>query len=180
MNETILGGQADVAIGNFLIPARFLGDISPDFKEGTRETTTLGGKRTQPSGIMDTAELTFMLYLPSKDYLKHIWADIYNAPSGDQLTGNFNLGAGTCTTRTPVPVNIHYTCEDNDDNDDHIYSALVAFNYNPTLNDSDGLAVEVTVYAQPTENGYIRIGTGDLTQESIYDTATQATVPTES
>lgn len=180
MQDTILGGKAELAIGTALIPAQFLSDIVPEFTEGTRETTTLGGVRTQPSGNMDTAELTFTLYLPSMDYLKNIWADIYNEPSGGQTTGNFILGDTTCTTRVPVPINIHYTCDSNDDNDVHIYAGIVAFNFNPTYNDSDGLSVETTIYAQPTEDGYVRIGTGDLTQESIYDVATESTVPVTS
>lgn len=171
-NDVILGGEAEVAIGQSLIPARFLGDITPNFVEGTRETTTLGGTRTAPSGSLETAELTFTLYLPNMDYLKNVWADIYNAPTAPQLAGNFVLGGGSCTTRTPVPVNIHYTCDPNSDNDVHIFAGIVAFNFNPTYNDSDGLSVEVTVYAQPTEDGTVQIGAGDLTQPTLWNAAT--------
>lgn len=178
--DTILGGKAELAIGTALIPAAFLSDINPDFEEGTRETTTLGGVRTQPSGLYDTAMLAFTLYLPSMDYLKNIWAEIYNAPSGGQTTGNFILGSDTCSTREAVPVNIHYTCDDNDDNDVHIFAGLVSFTFNPTYTDSDGLSVDVTVYAQPTDDGYVRIGTGNLAVESIYDVATESTVPVTS
>lgn len=179
MNETILGGKAELAIGTSLIPAQFLGDIVPNFQEGVRETTTLGGTRSAPSGNYETAELTSTLFLPSMDYLKNIWDEIYNAPAGN-TTGNFFLGSNTCQTREPVPINIHYTCDDNDANDVHIFAGLVAFNFNPTYNDSDGLSVELMIYAQPTDEGYVRIGTGDLTQESIYDVATESTVPVTS
>ena len=178
--DVILGGMADLAIGEATIPARYLGDISPNFEEGTRESTTLGGTRTTPSGMLDTSELTFTLFLPSMDYLKNIWADIYNAPSGSQLTGNFVLGSGVCSTRTPVPVNIHYTCDEDSSNDVHIYAGVVAFNFNPTYNDSDGLSVEVTVYAQPTDEGTVLIGTGDLTEPVLWDAEAQDWVPVSS
>lgn len=179
-NDVILGGKAEVAIGTSLIPAQFLGDITPNFEERVRETTTLAGTRSQPSGNYDTAELQFTMYLDSMDRLKMIWDEIYNEPSGSQETGNFILGDTSCSTRTAVPINIHYTCDDTDDNDVHIYAGLVAFNFNPTYNESDGLSVEVMVYAQPTDDGYVRIGTGDLTEPSIYDYETESTVPVSS
>lgn len=175
--DVILGGSADLAIGEATILARYLGDISPNFEEGTRESSTLGGKRTTPSGQMDTAELTFTMFLKSMDDLKAIWADIYNAPSGDQLTGNFKLGANSCQTRTPVTVNIHYTCDEDSSNDVHIFAGLVAFNFNPTYNDSDGLSIEVTIYAQPTDEGYVQIGTGDLTEPVLWDASAQDWLP---
>lgn len=177
MNETILGGKAEVAIGVNTIPAELLSDIVPNFIEGTRETTTLAGTRTQPSGSFETAELGFTMYVQSMDYFKYLFPDEYNLPSGTQTTGNLIFGASSCTTKEPVVVNIHYTCDDTDDNDVQIFSALVAMNFNPTYNDSDGLSVEVTVYAQPTDAGYFRLGTGDLTQPSIWDAETQETVP---
>lgn len=180
MPDVILGGMADLAIGEALIPARYLGDISPNFEEGTRESTTLGGTRTTPSGMLTTSELTFTMFLPSMDALKWIWADIYNAPSAPQLTGNFVLGSGTCSTRTPVPVNIHYTCDENSNNDVHIYAGVVAFNFNPTYNDADGLSVEVTIYAQPTDDGTVLIGTGDLTEPVLWDHETGTWQPVAS
>lgn len=178
--DVILGGEAEVAIGQSLIPARYLGDISPNFEEGTRESTTLGGTRTTPSGMLETSELTFTLYLPSMDFLKNIWEDIYNEPSAPQLTGNFVLGGGSCVMRTPKPVNIHYTCDENSNNDVHIFAGIVAFNFNPTYNDSDGLSVEVTIYAQPTEDGTVQIGTGDLTEPVLWDHETEDWVPVAS
>ena len=40
---------------------------------------------------------------------------------------------------------------------------------------SDDPSVEITLNVQPTDNGYVRFGTGDLTKKSIYDVATQRT-----
>lgn len=178
--DVILGGEAELAIGQALIPARYLSDISPNFEEGTRESTTLGGTRTTPSGMLETSELTFTLYLPSMDYLQNVWAEIYNAPSGGYDAGNFVLGGGSCQTRTPVPVNIHYTCDEDSRNDVHIFAGIVAFNFNPTYNDSDGLSVEVTIYAQPTDEGTVQIGAGDLTEAVLWDHETEEWVPVSS
>lgn len=176
--DALLAGKWELAIGSTLIPAQLLGDITPNYEEGTVEAETQAGTRTQPSGKASTAELTFTLYLPSMDYLKAIYADVYNDPTDDsQETGNIIFGSSTCTTTTPVPINIHPVCDTTDDNDIHVYAGLVHHTFNPTLSTSDAVAVETTISMQPTENGYLRLGTGDLSQPSYYDVTTQSTVP---
>lgn len=116
--------------------------------------------------------------MPSVDYLKVLWADAYNAPTQSaQKTGNIVFGSGTCTTREALPINIHPVCEKTDNNDIHIYAGLVSMTYNPTISTTDAISIEVTIIAQPTSEGVARIGTGDLTQPSYYDVATQTTKP---
>jgi hypothetical protein len=179
--ESVLGGPAEVAINGITIPASLLSEITVEFTEGTRERTTLGGTFTKPSGVLETAQAMFTMYLPSMDYLKNIFPDRYNAPSGSQTTGNVIFNSDTCTTTEAGPVNIHYTCEATDNNDIHIYSGLAALNFNPTFNESDDLTIEVTIYAQPDGDGNVaRMGTGDLTQPSIYDAETEETIPVAS
>jgi len=181
MNPTALGGRATIAINEIEIPSYMISEITPNFVEGTRERTTLGGVFNRPSGVFDTAELSFTLFIPSMDYLKHIFPGEYNAPTNiAQPTGNLVFGAQTCTTKVPVPVNVHYECDDTDDNDLHIFGALAQMSYNPTMNDSDDLSVEITLMAQPTEDGLFRLGTGNLAEPSIYDAETEETVPVES
>ncbi len=175
---TLLAGKWELAIGNMLIPASLLGDISPNYEEGIVEAETQAGKRSQPSGKADTAELTFTLFIETMDTLKAVFADMYNQPTAEaQKSGNIVFGGGTCSTRTPLPINIHPVCEKTDDNDIHIYGGLVKATFNPTLSTSDAASVEVTVAMQPTEEGYMRIGTGDLSQPSYWDTTTQSTKP---
>jgi hypothetical protein len=175
---TVLGGPAEVALNGITIPASLLSEVSVEFTEGTRERTTLGGVFTKPSGVFETAQATFTMYLPSMDYLKNIFPARYNAPTAPQTSGNVILNSDNCTTTDAGPVNIHYTCEDNDANDVHIYAGLAAMNFNPTYNASDDVTIEVTIYAQPDENGNIgRLGTGDLTQVSIYNATTEETEP---
>lgn len=178
MNPTVLGGPAEVAINGITIPASILSEVGVEFTEGTRERETLGGTFTKPSGILETAEVTFTMYLPHMDYLKNIFPDRYNAPSGTQGYGNVIFNSDNCASTSAGPVNIHYTCEDNDNNDVHIYNGQAALNFNPTYTTDEDVTIEVTIYAQPDSNGNIgRFGTGDLTTNSVYDAEDQETVP---
>lgn len=174
-NTTLLGGKYELAIGATLIPAELLGDITVNYEEGTMEASTQAGTRRQPSGKADTAEVTFTLFLPSMDYLKVLFADAYKAGTG-KSGGQIVFGSGSCSTPTPLPINIHPVCDSTDDNDIHIFAGLIDMKFNPTLSTSDTLSIESTINMQPTDNGYLRIGTGDTTAPSHYDVATQKTV----
>lgn len=177
---TVLGGKAEVAINNIVIPAQYLSEISVELTEGTRERTTLGGTFTKPSGVLESAMVKFTLYLASMDYLKNIFPERYTAPSGN-TTGNIIFNSDTCGQATAGPVNIHFTCEENDANDIHIYNGLALLDFKPTYTASDDLTIEVTIYAQPDDDGNIaRLGTGDLTQEAIYDEVSEESVPVTS
>lgn len=173
---TIMAGKWEMSIGSVLIPAELLGELSVSYEEGTSEADTQAGTITTPNGKAETAEATTTIYLPSFDYLKNIYSDVYNAGTGS-LAGNVIFGAGTCQTQTPVEVNIHPVCEGTDDNDIH-FSALIAHTFDLTLSTSDPVSIETTMYLQPTENdGRLRVGTGDLTQASYWDVTTQTTKP---
>lgn len=177
MNETLMAGKWEMSIGATLIPAQLLGDITPNYAEGTVEAQTQAGTRKQPSGKAETAELTFTVYLPNIDYLKVLWADAYQAPTNElQKTGAIVFGSNNCSTRQALPINIHPTCEETDDNDIHIFAGLVNMAFNPTLSTSDAVAIEATIQMQPTNNGYIRLGTGNLAKPSRWDVTTQKTV----
>lgn len=173
-----LGGLAEIAINGITIPASLLSEITVELTEGMRERDTLAGTFSRPSGTLETATASFTLFLPSIDYLKDIFPNRFNDPTAPQLTGNFIWDSQSCVTTSPSPVNIHYTCETNDNNDIHFYSGIAQLNFNPTFNGSDDLTIEVTIHAQPDVNGRVyRLGTGDLTADSIYDAETGATVP---
>lgn len=177
---TQLGGKAEVALNGVIIPASILSEVTVNIAEGTRERKTLGGNFKRSSGILETAEAKFTLYLPSMDYLKNIFPDRYNAPTGN-VTGNIIYNSEECVEASTGPMNIHYTCDSNDANDVYFYEGIAHLNFSATYNASDDLSIEVTVYAQPDDDGNIvRIGTGDLTQESIYDEATDTTEPVAS
>ncbi len=179
MAQQYLGGVAEVAINENLIPAELLSEVSVEFTQGTRDTETLGGKFTQPTGMWDTAQVTFTMFLPSMDYLKVIYPDLYNAGTGERVgEGNLVFNAGDCLTVGSTPVNIHYVCDgDNDKNDVFIYNGLVQVNIPLTWNNSDSQSVEVMVYAQPDDNGdVVRLGSGNLSHDSYFDYTTMSTV----
>lgn len=176
MAQTILGGPAEIALNGITIPASLLSEVSTELTEGTRERETLGGTFTKPSRVLETAQVRFTLYLPSMDYLKNIFPDRYNAPSGEQTTGNLIFNSDTCVETEAGPVNIHYTCDPLDNDDVHIYNGLAQLNFNGTYNATDDLTIEVTIFAQPDDDGNVyRLGTGDLANDSFYDAASGET-----
>lgn len=172
-----LGGLAEVAINGVTIPASLLSEVSVELTEGTRERNTLAGTFTRPSGTLETATATFTMYLPSIDYLKDLFPARYNAPTAPQLTGNIIWDTQSCSTVDSGAVNIHYTCEANDNNDIYFYDGQAQLNFNPTFTQTDDLTIEVTIHAVPDATGKVyRLGTGDLTAVSIYDAETQETI----
>jgi hypothetical protein len=177
MNET-LGGAIEVALNGITIPATLLSEVTVELMETTRERSTLAGNFSRPGGILDSAQATFTLFLPSIDYLKDIFPERYNSPTAPQTSGNIIWDTDTCTTIEGSPINFHYVCDQTDDNDIHFYEGRVQLNFNPTFNQSDDLSIEVTVFALPDTDGRVyRLGTGDLTQPSVYDAETMETVP---
>lgn len=176
-----LDGAAEVAMNGVWIPAEAWQSISLDVEPGTRTITTLGGEYEKPSGVYTTSMFTGTLNLPSMDYLRHIVPDLYSPGTGSQTTGNVMVGGRQCLQADGVPVVIHYTCFEDDNNDIAFPNAQVVFAANGELNDSDPLTVEVRVYGLPDENGVrVRFGTGDLSAPSRWDAATGTTVPVTS
>lgn len=182
MNLGTLDGAAEVAMNGVWIPAEAWQSISLDIEPGTRTITSLGGEYEKPSGTYTTSMFTGILNLPSMDYLKNIVPTLYNAPTGGtQTTGNVIIGSGQCLAADGVPVVIHHTCFDTDDNDITLPNARIVFAANGELNDTDPLTVEVRAYGLPDAEGVrVRFGTGDLTQPSRWDAATGTTVPVTS
>lgn len=179
MQNNYLAGPAEVAINESLIPAELLSEVAVEFTEGTRETETLAGTFTQPTGMLETAQVTFTMLLPSMDYLKVLFPELYTAGTGPRVgQGNLTLTTGQCFTMNSTPVNIHFVCDGaNDKNDVYIPNGRVQLNLNWTYSNSDAMSVEVTVYAQPDENGVVvRPGAGNLSEISYFDYNTMTTV----
>lgn len=175
-NNAILSGEAELSIGTFTIPPELLGDITPDLSEKVRERNSLAGKTSVPTRTLDNNTIKFTLFVPNYDYLKHIWSDMYNASAGGE-SGNLVFGGSSCSTLTPVVVNIHRVCEPDSRNDEHYNRVLVGFSWNPTYSADDVFSVEVTLHVQPdSANGAFKLGAGELTQNSLWDATTQAYV----
>jgi len=85
--------------------------------------------------------------------------------------------------RTTTPVVVHYTCQENSDNDVFIPEGLVTANVELVQNLSDPVTVTVTIEAQPNTNtdydlgirGWI--GTGSLDEPTIWNPATEEYEP---
>lgn len=178
MTTTYLGGKAELAFGTQTIEAEFLGDITVNYQEGTRSTTSLAGTITKPSGSYETAQISGSFLLPSMDALKKLYAHLYKAGSAD-ASGRVEFGGNTCTEQTAKTVNIHYTCESNSKNDFHAGAALIKADFNVTYDNNGVLTVPFTILAQPDANGvYGWAGNGDLTVENtLWDASTQTWVP---
>ena len=177
MAQTYLGGKVDVSLNGITIPAAFLSDdgVVTTLTEGTREVATMAGTFSQASGVYDESTVVFTVVLPNMNYLKNVFPDLYTA-SVDRPTaaGQVDFGGDTCSVRENTPVVVHYTCDPNSDNDVYIPNGSVQASVEITQNATDPVTVEVTVNAQPDEDtGLIaRLGTGSLTEPTLFDPAT--------
>lgn len=177
MATQVLGGKAQIQFGKAVIPSFMLSEISVEVTEATRERETLAGKFTRPAGTLDTAQAVVTMYLRGVEDLKAIFPGNYNAPTLPQKTGNLIIGSDACAVAEGGPLNIHFECEKNDDNDVFFYNAVPMLNFSATYNSKDDLTVEVTFMANPDDNGNIfRYGTSNLLAESKWDHVTEASV----
>ena len=183
MAQTYKSGKVDVSIvpeggTGVTIPAHYIaGDgVATTMTEGTREIGTMAGNFTTPSGTIDEATVVFSVVLPGMNYLKNVFPDLYTA-SVDRPTvaGQTVFGSEECTARGSAKLVIHYSCDTNSDNDIYIPNAMISYNASVTQNVDDALTVEITAYAQPSDdiNGGVAVyGTGSLTDETLFDATT--------
>lgn len=146
-----MSGKLSVTINNVTIPSDFLGPISGNVAQLLRTSERLSGTTTRPSNQLDNPSFD-ITFFPNK------WSDVgYFMP--DNLDGSsFVLGAGACTTPSPVPVVLHYECEDDEDRDVNVPAALVSFEDNSERNATDDLSVTIHVYPQPNALGQVVYG----------------------
>ena len=181
MATTYMGGKVDVSLNGVTIPAQFISDegVTTTLTEGTREVTTMAGTFTQASGTYDEATVVFNVVLPNMNYMKNIFPDLYTASTDRPTTaGQTVFGGDSCTVRENTPIVVHYSCEPNSDNDVYVPNAALQATVELTQNASDPVTVAVTANAQPDDNGVIAIlGTGDLTEPTLWNAATEAYEP---
>jgi len=172
----ILAGNWELAVGKYVIPPELLGDMSPNYEEGTIDAETQAGTISSSSGKPTTSEFTFTLFLPKKNaprLLGYLWPEAYEAATSEDVGGRITFGSKACMQRSPQPMNIHSICSNDSSSDMYIPAGITKIQFNPTLSTSDAVSFEVTVYMQPDENGdRFRFGVGDLTKKTIYDPTT--------
>lgn len=183
MATTYMGGKVDVSLNGITIPARYLSDegVTTTLTEGTREIATMEGTFTQPSGTYDEATVMFNVVLPNMNYLKNIFPDMYVA-SDDRpsVAGQTSFGGNTCTTRDNTPLVVHYTCDENSDNDVFVPNGSVQATIEAVQNVTDPVTVAITVNAQPSDDydGKIAIlGTGSLDEPTLWNATTEQYEP---
>lgn len=186
MPSTYMGGKVDVSLNGVTIPAQYLSDdgVVTTLTESSREIPTLAGTFNQSTGTYEESMVAFTVTLPNMNYLKNIFPDMYT-PSVDRPTvaGQIAFGGDDCTVRENTPVVVHYTCDPNSDNDVFVPNGSVVATVEMTQNVSDPVTVEITVNAQPSDDydgKIVILGTGDLTEPSLWDAEAEEYVPVES
>jgi hypothetical protein len=182
MDNQIIYGAAEVCIDGELFSCDKFENITVEFSQDETEIESL-------CGIVDvhkkvpkvTVTATFLK--SNVDILSKLFPEYANASAGSAY-GNLLVGSQTCAgSSTGVELNIHNICDVDDSQDVHLFNAKPSLNFSLEYNIDDPRKAEVTWTGLPApatsaNAGLIfRIGTGDLTQDSVYDCATQATVP---
>lgn len=175
MDNYELSGKVDVSLNGITIPSKYLSDegVTTTLTETVREITTMAGVVRQSTGTYEEANTVFNVVLPNMNYLKNIFPDLYT-PSEDRPTvaGRIAFGGDDCTVRENTPVVVHYTCQENSDNDIYIPNGSVTASIELVQNLSDPVVVAVTVQAQPDADGvFAYAGTGDLTEPTLWNAA---------
>lgn len=181
--QSYMTGRVDVSLNGVRIPATLLSDdgVVTTLTEMVYEIPTLGGTFRQASGIYEEANVAVNVVLPNMNYLKNLFPDLYQA-SNDRPTiaGQTTFGGNTCSTRQTGPVVVHYTCDENSDNDIFIPNGQVTATTELTQNASDPVVVAITIQALPSDdhNGAVAIlGTGDLDEPTLWNSATEQYEP---
>lgn len=174
-----VGGPAELSFGNVLIKQPLISEINPVFETGTRERTTLAGTFAQNAGTIEDPRIEFTIFAPSYEWLaENLLSSFYTSGTP---TGNAIWNVETCPDFNIGTANVHFTCEEDDANDIFIYNGSLVLNFNPTYNESDFIEVEASIHANPdTDGNLFRIGTGDLTQQSEFDSDAEETVAVSS
>lgn len=178
----VMSGPASLSFRDKTIPASMLSEVTVTVSEKERERETLAGTFRRGAGTLDEVMAVATLYPPSMDWLgENILQSRWTTGSGS-LAGNIIFNSDSCSASVDAgKVNIHFECENTDDNDVYFYNASLRVNFEMNYTSDDDLTVELTFYGNPDDDGnVVRLGTGDLTQASVYDPDTQATVPAES
>jgi hypothetical protein len=185
MEDFELKGKVDVSLYGITIPSSLLaGDdgVVTNAEEKTIEINSMDGVMTVGTRIFDNVNVAFTVILPNMDYLKNIMPDLYEAGTGGQTVGRVAIGGTTCSVSENTPLVVHYTCQENSDNDIYVPNANVIATFELNQNSDDPVTVQFTANALPSlEEGHngvkMFLGTGDLTEKTLWNAATEAYEP---
>lgn len=174
-------GKVDVTIyragyGGVRIPAELLADsIEVTGDEGTVSSTTFAGTFTQPSQTYEEPQVSFTI-VATTELLRLIYPEISEA-SNDRPTiaGQTIFGGSECTVREGGKLVIHWTCDDNSDNDWYFPNVMLSQNFSATFTPGEVLTIPVVGHVQPAselDGGLVQVGTGDLDEPTLFNEAT--------
>lgn len=183
-NPTVLkgkSGKVDVTIyragyGGVRIPAELLADsVEVTGDEGEVSIETFAGTSKQPSQTYDEPQITFTI-VGTMELIRLIYPELSDASSDrPTIAGQTVFGGNECTVREDAKVVVHWTCDSNSDNDWYFPAVSLTQNFSATFTPGEVLTIPVVGYIQPAtelNGGLVRIGTGDLTKQTLFSEAT--------
>lgn len=174
---TILRGQAELCWRGSLFSASMFEEITVKFSSDQDEVRSLAGLRETTSSTPDV-EVTATILDTDIATLALLFPHVYNPAVGGNC-GQLLWGSSSCAVTPELfgKLNIHYTCEADDCNDIFLYNAQIVTDFELSYKEKDARTIKVMWKATPDIDGnVVRIGTGDLTQASKYDCATETSI----
>ena len=183
-NPTVLtgkSGKVDVTIyragsGGVRIPAELLADsVEVSGDEGSVSSETFAGTFTQPSQTYEEPQVTFTMVM-TPELMRLVYPEISD-PSVDRpsIAGQTVFGGSACTVNEEAKLVIHWTCDENSDNDWFFPSVMLSQNFSATFSPGEVLTVPVVGHIQPSgdfDGALVIVGTGDLTEPTLFDETT--------
>lgn len=174
-------GKVDITLyraglGGVRIPAEMLADsVEVTGDEGTVSSTTFAGTFTQPSQTYEEPQVTFTI-VATAELLRLIYPEISeNSTDRPTIAGQTVFGGSECTVREDAKLVIHWTCDGNSDNDWYFPAVALSQNFSATFTPGEVLTIPVVGHIQPSSElngGLVRVGTGDLTEPTLFDVDT--------
>jgi hypothetical protein len=105
-----------------------------------------------------------------------------NSTDRPTIAGQTVFGGNTCTVRESAKLVIHWSCDSNSDEDWYFPNVLLSQNFSATFTPGEVLTVPVVGHIQPDSSTgqLVIVGTGDLTEETIFDETTGTYEPVTS
>lgn len=179
-------GKVDITIyragyGGVRIPAQMLADeVAVTGDEGSVSNPTFAGTFTKPSEMYDEPQLAFTLVLTT-ELLREVYPELSeNSVDRPTIAGQTVFGGTECVVREPAKIVVHWTCDGNSDNDWYFPNVLLSQNFTATFTPGEVLTLPVVGHIQPADElngGLVQIGTGSLTEPTLFDVDTGTYVP---
>ncbi|NCU40852.1 hypothetical protein EOL73_03795 [Candidatus Saccharibacteria bacterium] len=173
-------GKVDVTIyragyGGVRIPAEMLAEeVAVTGDEGSVSNPTFAGTFTKPSETYDEPRVAFTMVLTSA-LLREVYPELStNSTDRPTVAGQTVFGGNACVVREPAKLVIHWTCDGNSDDDWYFPNVLLSQNFTARFTPGEVLTLPVVAHVQPeaVTGALVYVGTGDLTEFTLFDETT--------